>query len=354
MAQKLDPEKAKQVAQTVVGDVATVVHGALCYIGDRTGLFKAMMNTGPLSSPQLAAKVGLSERYVREWLGAMAAAHYVEYNAGADTYLLTPEYAAALADDDSPFFVASYFQMAQAAVTVAPNVAEAFRTGKGVTQAEYPQSFFEAAERNSRTRYLHKLLRKWIPAMPQVAAALEAGGCGADVGCGGGRAAIMLAKAYPNARLTGYDLHAESIERARRNAVTEGVAERATFEVGDGANLPAGAFDFVATFDVVHDAVDPAGLMAGIRRALKPDGTYLVQEVNVSDKVGENLRPMGKMIYSVSTLYCMTTSLAHGGAGIGTAMGEPKARELAATAGFSRFARLPIKDDFAVLYELRP
>jgi hypothetical protein len=94
--------------------------------------------------------------------------------------------------------------------------------------------------------------------------------------------------------------------------------------------------------------------MSGIRRALKPDGTYLVQEINISNQVGENIRPMGKMVYSVSTLYCMTTSLAHGGAGIGAAMGEPKARELASTAGFSRFTRLPIKDDFAVLYELRP
>jgi|SRR5208283_4071361 len=350
----LDLEKAKQVAQTVVGDVATVVHGALCYIGDRMGLFKAMMDAGPLTVEQLAAKSELNARYVREWLGAMAAAHYVEYDVGADTYLFTPEYAAALADEDSPFFIGSYFQMAQAAVTVAPKVAEAFKSGKGVTQAEYPPSFFEAAERNSRTRYLHKLLRKWIPAMPQVVEVLKAGGTGADVGCGGGRAAIMIAQAFPTARMVGYDVHAESVERARRNAQTAGVADRVTFEVANGAQLPTDKFDFVSTFDVVHDAVDPLGLMAGIRHALKPEGTYLVQEVNVSDQVGENLRPMGKMVYSVSTLYCMTTSLAHGGAGIGVAMGERKARELATGAGFSRFTRLPIKDDFAILYELRP
>ena len=351
---ELNLEKAKNVAQTVIGDVATVVHGALCYIGDRMGLFKAMANAGPLTAAQLANKSGLSERYVREWLGAMAAAHYVEYDAGADTYLLTPEYAAALADEDSPFFIGSYFQMAQAAVTVAPKVAEAFKNGEGVTQAEYPQSFFEAAERNSRTRYQHKLLRKWIPAMRQVVETLNAGGTAADVGCGGGRAAIMIARAFPKARIVGYDLHAESIERARRNAEAAGVADRVTFEAADGSRMPARKFDFVSTFDVVHDAVDPVGLMAAIRRSLKDDGTYLVQEVNVSDKVAENIRPMGKMIYSVSTLYCMTTSLAHGGAGIGTAMGEPKARELASQAGFTRFARLPIKDDFAVLYELRP
>ncbi|HVN91387.1 MAG TPA: class I SAM-dependent methyltransferase [Candidatus Binataceae bacterium] len=352
--QKLDLEKAKQVAQTVVGDVATVVHGALVFIGDRMGLFKAMMDAGPMTVEQLAAKTNLSARYVREWLGAMAAAHYVEYDGGADTYLFSPEYAAALADEDSPFFIGSYFQMAQAAVTVAPKVAEAFKTGKGVTQAEYPPSFFEAAQRNSRTRYLHKLMRKWIPSMPQVVEVLSAGGIGADVGCGGGLAAIMIAQAYPKARMVGYDVHAESIERARRNAQEAGVADRVSFEVANGSSLPEAKYDFVSTFDVVHDAVDPLGLMKGIRHALKPDGTYLVQEVNVSHKVSENIRPMGKMVYSVSTLYCMTTSLAHGGAGIGVAMGEPKARELATDAGFSRFTRLPVKDDFAVLYELRP
>jgi SAM-dependent methyltransferase len=350
----LDLEKAKQVAQTVIGDVATTVHGALCYIGDRMGLFKAMMNAGPLTVDALAAKAGLNARYVKEWLGAMAAAHYVEYDAVSDTYLFTPEYAAALADEDSPFFIASYFQMAQAAVSIAPKVADAFKSGKGVTQAEYPAGFFESAERNSRTRYVHKLLRKWIPAMPQVVDLLKAGGLGADVGCGGGRAAIMIAQAFPKARFVGYDIHAESIDRARRNAQDAGLADRVSFEVADGSRLPVRKFDFISTFDVVHDAVDPAGLMSAIRRALKDDGTYLVQEVNVSNEVKDNIRPLGKMIYSVSTLYCMTTSLANGGAGIGTAMGEAKARELAAQAGFTRFTRLPVKDDFAVLYELRP
>ncbi len=353
MAQ-IDPEKAKLVAQSIIADVGTFVHGGLCYIGDRLGLFKAMAGAGPLSAEQLATKTGLSERYVREWLGAMATAQYVQYNPHDNTYLLTPEYACALADEDSPFFIGGYFQMAQAAVTVAPKVAEAFKTGRGVPQQEYPASFFEAAERNSRTRYLHKLLRKWIPAMPQVVERLKAGGTAADVGCGGGRAAIMIAQAFPKAQVFGYDVHAESVNRARHNAQAEGVADRVTFEVLDGAQLPAGKFDFVSTFDVVHDAVDPIGLMTAIRRSLKDGGTYLVQEVNVSDKVEENMKPLGKMVYSVSTLYCMTTSLAHGGAGIGTAMGEAKARELAAAAGFKHFTRLPIKDDFAVLYELRP
>lgn len=350
----LDFAKAKQVAQSVMNDVGSVMHGMLSYIGDRVGLFKAMMGAGPLTAARLAAKTGLSERYVREWLSAMAAAGYVEFDAGAHTYLLTPEYAAALADEESPFFIGSYFQMAQAAAAVAPEVARAFRTGKGVSQARYPAGFFEAAERNSNMRYKHKLLRKWIPAMPQVVETLRAGGVAADVGCGGGRAAIMIAQVFPEARVFGFDIHAGSIERARRNAEAAGVSDRVTFEVANGAKLPEQAFDFVATFDVVHDAVDPVGLMGAIRRSLRSDGTYLVQEINLSGELRDNLRPLGKMAYSVSTLYCMTTSLAHGGAGIGAAMGEAKARELAAAAGFSGFTRLPIQDDFAVLYELRP
>src|SRR5581483_11284880 len=169
-----------------------------------------------------------------------------------------------------------------------------------------------------------KLVRKWIPAMPQVVERLNAGGVAADVGCGGGRAAILMAKAFPRARVFGFDLHADSIERARRNAQEAGVAERVTFEVANGTQLPPGKFDFVTTFDVVHDSVDPVALMSSIRRALAPGGTYLVQEINISDKPEDNIKPMGK----------------------------PKARELATAAGFSHFRRLPIEDDFAVLYEL--
>jgi 2-polyprenyl-3-methyl-5-hydroxy-6-metoxy-1,4-benzoquinol methylase len=350
----LDLEKARRIAQAVVGDAAAAMHSALCYIGDRLGIFKAMKDAGGLTVEQLATRTGLSPRYLREWLGAMAAAGYVDYDRGAQSFALGPEYAAALADEDSPFFVASYFQLAQAAMTIAPRVAEEFATGGGVTQAEYPPWLFEAFERNSGTRYKHKLLRKWLPLMPQVVAALDAGGTMADVGCGGGRAAIMIAQAFAKVRVVGLDLHRESIERARRLAGKSGLSERVSFEVGDGSGLEAGKFDFISTFDVIHDAADPAALLRSIRRALKNDGTCLVQEINVSHELSDNLSQLGKMAYSISTLYCLTTSLAHHGAGIGIAMGEPKARELATAAGFSRFQRLPIKDDVVVLFELRP
>jgi 2-polyprenyl-3-methyl-5-hydroxy-6-metoxy-1,4-benzoquinol methylase len=353
MASETDFEKAKRVAQQIVGDVGTCVHGALCFIGDRLGLFKAMKDAGPVTSAELAARTELSERYLREWLNAMAAAQYVAYDATSRRYHLTPEYAMVLADEDSPFFAGSYFQMVQSVMSVAPKVSDSFRTGKGVAQTEYPPWMFEASERNSFPRYRYKLVKKWIGALPDVVARLNAGGTAVDVGCGGGRAAILMAQAFPKAHIFGYDLVPHSIERARRNAHAAGVADRVSFEVSDGVTLPHSRFDLVTTFDVVHDAVDPVGLMSAIRGALAPGGTYLVQEINVSSLPEENHRPLGKMVYSISTMYCMTTSLAHGGAGIGAAMGEVKARELAEQAGFKNFHRLPIEDDFAVLYELK-
>jgi len=202
--------------------------------------------------------------------------------------------------------------------------------------------------------YRHSLLRKWLPAMPQVVECLNGGGEALDVGCGSGRAVITIAGAFPNARVYGYDGHPGSVERAQANAKAAGVADRVTFEVVDCTRLPSERFDFISVFDVVHDSVDPLGLLRSIRGALKPGGTCLMVEVNASNRVEENINPMGRMMYAASTLYCMTVSLAHDGAGIGALMGEPKARELVSEAGFTQFRRLPIKDAFSALYELRP
>jgi 2-polyprenyl-3-methyl-5-hydroxy-6-metoxy-1,4-benzoquinol methylase len=175
-----------------------------------------------------------------------------------------------------------------------------------------------------------------------------------DVGCGSGRAAITIASAFPKARVYGYDAHPGSIERARANAKAAGVDQRVSFEVVDCTRLPPLRFDFITAFDVVHDSVDPAGLLKSIHDALKPDGTCLMVEVNASARVEDNINPLGRMMYAASTLYCMTVSLAHQGAGLGALMGEAKALELAHKAGFTRARRLPVKDAFSALYELRP
>lgn len=351
--QQLDQQKLEAFVERIVLDVGTAMRGGLAYIGDRLGIFKALADAGPVTVEQLAQRTGLNERYLREWLGSMTAAEYVEHDAGEDTYLLPPEHALPLADEEFPFFTGGFIQMIVPTVTVAPKVAEAFKHGGGVTQDEYLPDMYEAIERGTAPWYKHQLVPTWIPAMPDVQRSLEDGGTACDVGCGGGLAAITIAKAFPQARVFGYDVHAGSIERARRNAEQAGVADRVTFEVGGEEALPKGRFDFVTTFDVVHDSVDPVGLMRSIRESLAAGGTYLCLEMNASGDVDENVNPLGKLLYSVSTLYCMTTSLAHGGAGIGACMGLHKAEELAAEAGYGHFRKLPIDDPFSVLYELK-
>jgi 2-polyprenyl-3-methyl-5-hydroxy-6-metoxy-1,4-benzoquinol methylase len=351
---QLDWDKVKRFAGQVSNDIGAAMMGALSYIGDRLGIFRAVAEAGPVTSAELAARTGLSERYLREWLSAMAAAGYVLYDPATKKFTMPAEHAMILANEESPFFMGGFLEMIIPNISITPKLKEAFKTGRGVPQSEYPPETWEAMERSSAGMYRNQLVRKWLPAMPQVIEMLNAGGSALDVGCGSGRAAIAIAKAFPRAKVFGYDAHPGSIERARANARAAGVADHLTFEVVDCTKLAKEQFDFISTFDVVHDSVDPSGLLKSIHGALKPSGTYLMVEVNVSSKLEDNINPMGRMMYSVSTLYCMTVSLADGGAGIGACMGEPKARELCEGAGFAHFRRLPIEDAFSVLYEVRP
>jgi SAM-dependent methyltransferase len=350
---QLDWDKARKFLFQVNNDIGAAMLGAMNYLGDRLGIFKALADAGWVTSQELADRTGLNERYLREWLGAVTSAGYVTYDPASKKYLLPPEHALVVAREESPFFMGGFMEMVIPNVTMAPKIAEAFRKGGGVAQSEYPPETWEAMERASAGMYRNQLIKKWLPTMPQVIDVLSAGGSAADVGCGSGRAVVALAAAFPKAKIFGFDVHPGSIDRARANAQAAGVADRITFEERNATKLPENQFDFISTFDVVHDSVDPVALLKSIRRSMKKDATYLMLEVNVSPNLEENIGPTGKMMYSVSTLYCMTVSLAHGGAGIGACMGEPKARELVAEAGFSQFRRLPIEDMFSALYEIR-
>ncbi len=351
---ELNWDKVKKFSAQVSNDIGAAMLGAMSYIGDKLGIFKALAARGPVTSAELSEKTGLSERYLREWLAAMTAAEYVAYDPASRRYSMPPENAMILAREESPFFMGGFIQGIIPNLSVTPKVVEAFKTGAGVPQSEYPPETFESMERSTAGMYRNQLVKHWLPAMPHVIKTLESGGAALDVGCGSGRCAITLAQAFPKAQIFGFDAHPGSVERARNNARAAGLGDRITFDVVDCSKLPAGKFDFISTFDVVHDSIDPAGLLRSIRGALKPAGTYLMVEVNVSARLEDNISAMGRMMYSMSTLYCMSVSRGGGGAGIGACMGEEKARELAREAGFSGFERLPVKDLFSVLYELKP
>src|SRR5215831_14288941 len=264
----MDKAKREQFISQMMNYVTGAALSGMIYIGDRVGLFKALAGAGPLSVAEVAAKTGLQERYVREWLSAMAAAGIVEYDAGTERFTFPEEHAAVLADDNSPSFLAGFFQNTPAMVTVAPRVAEAFVKGGGVPFSECGPDVIAGIDRSNRAQYQYHLVKRWLSAMPQVVTRLQEGGCAADVGCGSGYPSILMAQAFPQSRFFGFDVSEESLERARADAQRKGVADRVEFQRASATALPNNPkFDVITSFDAIHDMVDPRGVLRSIRGA---------------------------------------------------------------------------------------
>jgi 2-polyprenyl-3-methyl-5-hydroxy-6-metoxy-1,4-benzoquinol methylase len=351
----LDQAKVEAFVHKVLGDTSAALTTTLAVLGDRLGLFKDLAAHGPATSEELASRMGINERYAREWLGGMASAGYLEYEPTSRRFMLPPEHAPALAQEGGPVFFGGVYQMMTGMSGVLDRLTAAFRAGGGVPQSAYHDDMWDGMERFSINWFENLLTQQWIPAMPDVQAKLERGAQVADVGCGRGRALIKLAQAFPIARYIGYDGFGPTIERAMANARAAGVADRVRFEQRDVSKGLPEQYDVITTFDVVHDAVDPVGLLRTIRQGLRPHGVYVCLDINCSDKLEENNGPLGAMFHGFSVLYCMTTSLAGGGMGLGTlGFHEPKVRELCAEAGFSNVRRVPLENPFNNLYEIRP
>ena len=347
-------DQALQFAFKVVGDLAAAMNTPLIYIADRLGIFKAMADGKPVNSEELAQKTGLTERYLREWMKAMIAAEYLSYNPDTGRATLSPEHALVLAKDGSPVFLMGAAQMIPDHYNIIPKITDAFRHGGGVPYSEYTHDTFEGTERLFETGYNNFLTSTWIPAMPAVHSRLKAGAKVADVGCGRGKALLNMAKAFAKSQFVGYDNYAPNIAYANSLAEKEGVADHLRFEERSANLLPqSGDFDLIMTCDCLHDMVSPETCARSIYGALKADGTWFCIEPNVRDKVEENINPLGKLFYSVSTLQCMTCSLAYGGAGYGAGMGEGNARRVAQLAGFTQFKKLVLENPFNQFFEIR-
>lgn len=353
----LDMGKMQSFAFKVVGDIVANQMGPLSAVADKLGLFDTLADAGPLTSEEFAARAGINERYAREWLSATTCHGYLTYDDATKRFTLPPEHAAVLADRDSPVFLISALTMAQTYWANVDLLAEAFQHGGGVPQDRFGAGWMCGFERFTRPLFRNNLVQDWLPAMPQVDARLRAGGSVADVGCGNGQALIFLAQGYPNATLIGFDAYPPAVAAANENAKAAGLADRLRYEVCDVTQGIPGAYDFITTFDVVHDMPKPRPAMREIKRALNPDGTYFVLEFNLYGDLQSNIdHPMGlgAFGYSASLNYCMTQALAVGGEGTGTCMGEEKMRELAAEGGFGHVRRLDFpQNPFNIFYELR-
>ena len=334
---RVDEEKLMGLVGQALNDMGAGLLGNLINIGDKLGLFKAMANTAPMTAAELAQRTGTAERYVREWLNAQAAGGYVTY-AGDGRYTLSPEQAEALTNEDSPACVLGGFQGLLAATAVRDRLLEAFKTGEGIGWHEHDPNLFEGTERFFRPGYMANLVPAWLPALDGVVPKLEAGADVADVGCGHGASTILMAKAFPNSRFTGFDYHEASIEAATRAAKAAGLSN-VEFRVASAKDYP-GKYDLVCHFDCLHDMGDPVGAAKHTLQSLKPDGTWMLVEPFAGDDVAENHTVVGKVFYSASTFICTPASLSQEvGTALGAQAGEGKLREVATTAGFTRFRR---------------
>jgi SAM-dependent methyltransferase len=349
----IDETKLNEFMGKAVGDIGAALSAALVVIGDKLGLYKTLAKAGPSTPAELAAKSGTHERYVREWLCNQAAGGYVVYDAKSARFSLPPEQAMALAEEGSPAFVPGAFQVIAAAFAAADKIAERFHTGKGLEWGEHHSCLFEGTERFFRPGYAANLVSSWLPALEGVVPKLTQGALVADVGCGLGASAILMAQAFPKSRFRGFDIHPGSIELARERAKAAGVEDRVTFEVAKATDFPGSNYDLVAHFDCLHDMGDPVGAARRVREVLSPAGTWLVVEPFAGDKVEDNLNPVGRVFYGASTMLCVPNSLASQGPALGAQAGENRLREVVKAAGFRGFRRAT-ETPFNLVLEARP
>ena len=353
-AHQLDEAKVEEFLGKAVGDFSAAMTVVVASLADRAGLFKDLARNGPGSAADIAQRTGNNERYVTEALRGLATAGYVERDAEG-RYVLPPEHVPVLAEEAGPMFLAGGFQMFAGIPEALDRVLDAFKNGGGAPQSAYGSDFWDGMQRFTAAWFEHLLLGEWMPKLPHLDKRLKAGATLADVGCGAGRALLKYAEAYPSSTFVGYDAFEGQIERAKANADAAGVGDRVRFELLDVAQGLPEQYDIVTTFDVIHDAVDPRGLLKAIRGGTKDDGSYLMLEINCADRHEDNEGPLAAMFYGFSVTYCMTTSLANGGEGLGTCgMPEAKVRELGEEAGFSRIERVEMENPFNSLFELRP
>jgi 2-polyprenyl-3-methyl-5-hydroxy-6-metoxy-1,4-benzoquinol methylase len=350
--QQPDQDKLNAFLGRMVGDLGAVASGALVVLGDRLGLYKAMRSGDPITAAELAERTGTHERYVREWLSAQAAAGYVEYDANTGRFYLSPEQATVFAEEDSPASMAGAFEVLSALWLDEPKVAEAFRTGQGLAWHDHSACLFRGTERFFRPGYNANLVSSWLPALDGVLTKLERGATVADVGCGHGASAIVMARAFPNSHFVGFDYHPASIERARKAAAEAGVAANTEFQVAQAKTYP-GTYDLVAFFDCLHDMGDPVGAASHVRETLAPDGTWMIVEPFAHDHLAANINPVGRVYYAASTMICTPASLAQEvGLGLGAQAGELKLRQVVTAGGFTHFRRAA-ETPFNMVFEAR-
>ena len=341
MTQPIDEAAVEQFMGEMI---ATLDGGMKCFsvlLGDELGLYRIMAEAGSMTAEELAGKGGCNLRLTQEWLDGQVAGRIMTFDADQGRYELRPEAIWPLADDSSPVFIARAINVFASLFADVTKIADVFRGDGAMSWGEHHPCLFKGTEWFFRTGYRAHLPAEWIPALDGVEEKLRNGARVADVGCGHGASAIVMADAYPASRIWGFDYHGPSIETARQRAADAGVGDRTTFERADAKSYE-GTFDLICFFDCLHDMGDPVGIARYAREHLDPDGTVLLVEPFALDGRAANHadNPFAALYYTASAGICLPNSLSQEvGLGLGAQAGEARLREVLEEAGFTRFRR---------------
>jgi ubiquinone/menaquinone biosynthesis C-methylase UbiE len=349
-------QRIEQFTGQEVTDIAAAMAGVMTNLGHKLGLYRAMAESGPIDSHELALRTATDDRSVREWLNAQVAGGYVWFDAGTQRYVLPPEHAFVLANPDSPAFLPPAFDVAASLWHDEEQILAAFRSGKGVGWHEHDCRLFTATEAFFRNGYRAHLTETWIPSLRGVQERLAQGGRVADLGCGHGASAILMAQAFSKSQFVGIDYHESSIVVARERAKQAGVADRIRFEVGTPPVLASREekFDLVCFMDSLHDMGDPLQAVWASRQAMAPEGALMLVEPFAKDRPEENVGPVARMYYSASAGFCTQNALSQGGRyALGAQAGPSQLLAILKEAGF-RSARVAMETPFNLILEARP
>ncbi|MFK0040854.1 class I SAM-dependent methyltransferase [Paenarthrobacter sp. NPDC090517] len=346
-AEQREASTAAEAVQQATGRLIGILNDSsialLVVVGHQTGLFETLSALPPASGRLIADASGLNERYVREWLGGMTSAGFVDYQPVSGTYLLRPEFVPVVTGAGTENF-ARTLQYVPLMGEVAPKIVHAFRTGGGTSYEDYPRFHHIMASESAAVN--DAALVETILPLTDCVEALRSGISVADIGCGEGHALNLLGSTFPASTFTGYDFSAEALATAAAEASALGLSN-VRFELQDVSRLDiAEAFDLVSAFDAIHDQAHPAEVLKNIRAALKPGGTFLMVDINASSRLEENLElPWAAFLYTISTFHCMAVSLGQGGDGLGTVWGKERATEMLREAGFRSVEVKEVEED---------
>ena len=339
-------QRSQAFAERMVGMLNEASLSMMISIGHRTGMFDAMASLPPSTSQQIADESGLHERYVREWLGAMVTGSVVTYEPDTKFYHLPAEHARWLTRQFSPENIAVAHQWTSVLGYVESEVIDKFHNGGGVHYGCYHR-FHEVMAADSAQNVVAALMDHILPLVPGLRDQLQAGIDVLDIGCGSGKAACALADAFPNSRFIGYDFCDDAVAAARAEADQLSLGN-IRFDVRDITQLnESDCYDLVTAFDVIHDQKAPATVLDQVYSTIRPGGTFLMQDIRASSYVEKNMdHPIGPFLYAISTMHCMTVSLAQGGEGLGTVWGEELALKMLKDAGFAEVRVERLAHDF--------